>query len=147
MRFFYWIDRYTEIYGLFSALLVALALLLVAKEADRAIEADRDVQLAEKLVTYTSTLEGGTINSRARGAVILFGQINREAQQMVAGKLPPGSPQVVSALGNLRTLFFNDVALLLNQHGLVVAYSSQNNVRGTGADLSFRPYAQLAMQG
>ncbi len=147
MRFFYWIDRHTGIYGLLSAALVILALLLVARQAEQSFEAARDVQLAEKLVSYSSTLENGTVNSRAMGAAIQFGQENREAKLAVLGKLPPDAPQVTSTLDNLRSQFFPDVALLLNQQGIVVAYSNADGVHGTGTNLSFRPYVQLAMQG
>ena len=147
MRFFYWIDRYAKTYGLFSTALVILALVLVADQAERGFEADRNVQLAEKLVSYASTLENGTVNSRAMGAAILFGQENAAAKQLALGKLPPDTPQVASALTNLRALFFNDVAMLLDQHGVIVAYSGQDNVHGTGHDVSFRPYVQIAMHG
>lgn len=147
MRLFYWIDRHAGIYGLFSAALVALTLFLVTGQAERRFEADRDAQLSEKLVSYASTLENSTVNSRAMGAIILLGQENTEAKQAVLGKLPPDAPQVMPTLDSLRSLFFTDVALLLNQRGIVVAYSSQEGVHGTGIDLSFRPYVQLALQG
>ncbi|HEY5994674.1 MAG TPA: diguanylate cyclase [Gallionellaceae bacterium] len=147
MRFFYWIDRYAEIYGLFAATLVLLVLFVVASQAERSFDADRDVHLAEKLVSYASTLENGTVNSRAMGAAILLGQENIDAKKVVLGKLPPDAPQVLSTLDGLRSLFFPDVALLTNQQGVVVAYSSEGDVHGTGANLSFRPYIQMALQG
>jgi two-component system sensor histidine kinase/response regulator len=147
MRFFYWIDRYAEIYGLYSATLVILAFFLVADQAEHSFEADRDVELAEMLVSYASTLENGTVNSRAMGAAILFGQENAAAKQLALGKLPPDAPQVLPMLSNLRTMFFNDVAMVIDQHGVIVAYTSQDSFHGTGTNLSFRPYVQLAMQG
>jgi len=148
MRFFYWIDRHGGIYDLLSGLLALLTLLVVASQASRIMEADRNVQLAEKLVSFTATLESVTVNSRAMGAIILFGEENLVAKQLATGSLRPNAPRAVDVLSNLRTLFFNDAALLLNRHGVVVAYSSQNNVpNGIGVNLSFRPYAQLAMQG
>ncbi len=147
MHFLYWIDRHTGIYRALCALLVLLVLLWVANQISRSIEADREIPLTDALATFSSTLESGTVNSRAMGAAILFGLENREAKQLVLGKLPPNAPQVLSALDTLRTLYFCDVAFILNQRGVVTAYSSQYNMRGTGIDLSFRPYAQLAMQG
>lgn len=147
MRFLYWIDRYTEIYALFSALLVVTALLLVASQANSSLEADRDVQLAERLVTYTSTLESGTVDSRTMGAVILFGQTNPEAKQLALGSLPPDAPQILPALDALRTLYFNDLAFVVNQHDKVAAYSSEDSLLFTGNDVSFRPFVQFAMQG
>ena len=53
----------------------------------------------------------------------------------------------MSALDTLRTLYLADVVLLVNKQGMVVAYSSKDNMRGTGRELSFRPYVKLAMQG
>ncbi len=147
MRLFYWIDRYAGIYGLLSATLVILVLLLVAGLAENNFEADRDVQLTEKLVSYASTLENGTVNSRAMGAVILLGQENTEAKQVVLGKLPPDAPQIMSTLDGLRSLFFPDVALLINQQGVIVAYSGPDEVHGTGANIAYRPFVQLALQG
>lgn len=147
MRFLYWIDRYTAIYGLLSALLVMLALIQVADFADGSIESERNVQLAETLATYTSTLESGTVNSRAMGAVILFGQENREARQLALDKLPPGGPQILPVLDDLRTLYFCDLAFLVNRLGVIAAYSGQDNEHLTGLDVSFRPFVKLSMQG
>jgi len=147
MRFLYWIDRHTGIYALFSAVLVAFALLVMADDTGRDLEAGRNVHLAEALATYAATLESGTVNSRAMGAVIMFGLENREAKQLVQGKLPPDAPQVLAMLENLRTQYHADVSLLLDRQGVVAAYSSKNRDHGTGANMSFRPYAQLAMQG
>ncbi len=147
MRFFYWIDRYTEVYGLLATALVILALFLVANQAEHSFDAERNVQLTEKLVSYASTLENGTVNSRAMGAVILLGQENIAAKQAVLGKLPPNAPQITSTLENLRALFLPDVALILNQQGTVVAYNSTDGAQGSGINLSFRPYVKLALQG
>jgi diguanylate cyclase (GGDEF)-like protein/PAS domain S-box-containing protein len=147
MRLFYWIDRYAEVYGLFAATLVFLVLFVVANQAERSFDADRDVQLAEKLVSYASTLENGTVNSRAMGATILLGQENLDAKKVVLGKLPIDAPEIMSTLDGMRSLFFTDVALLTNQQGEVVAYSSQESVHGTGRNLLFRPYVQLALHG
>lgn len=147
MHFLYWIDRHTGIYRAFSALLVLLAVTLVANRVNNDIEESREVPLADALATYTSTLESGTVNSRAMGAAILFGLENREAKQLALGKLPPDAPQVLSALNTLHTLYFSDLAFLVNRQGVIAAYSSQDNTHGTGLDLSFRPYVQLAMQG
>ena len=147
MHFLYWIDRHAGIYRAFSALLVLLVLLLVASQVNSDIEADMDIPLAEALATYTSTLESGTVSSRAMGAAILFGLENREAKQLALGKLPPDAPQVLSALKILRTLYFSDLAFLVNRQGVIAAYSSLDKTHGTGLDLAFRPYVQQAMQG
>ncbi len=147
MHFLYWIDRHTGIYRAFSALMVLLVLLLVAWQINSDIEANLEVPLAEALGTYISTLESGTINSRAMGAAILFGLENREAKQLALGKLPPDAPKILSALNILRTVYFSDLAFLVNRQGVIAAYSSQDNTHGTGIDLSFRPYVEMAMQG
>ena len=72
---------------------------------------------------------------------------NQEAKKLALGRLPPDTPAVLSALDILRTLYFADIVFLVNKQGVVVVYSSKDNTRGTGYDLSFRPYVQLAMQG
>jgi two-component system sensor histidine kinase/response regulator len=147
MRFLYWINRHTEIYALLSAVLVVLALLLMADNLDKEIEANRDIQLAETQATYSATLESGTINSRAMGAVMLFGQFNPDAKLLAQGKLPPDAPQVVSALNALHKLYNSESAYLVNQHNVIAAYSGLDNRNRTGLNLSFRPFVQLAMQG
>lgn len=110
MRFLYWIDRHATIYRSLSAVLVLLVMLLVNIQLDRSRDDAREISLAQSLETYSSALESGTINGRAMGATILFGLENSEAKQLALGRLPANSPTVVSALKNLRTLCFSDIA-------------------------------------
>ncbi len=146
MRFLYWIDRHAGIYRALSALLVLLVMLLVSIQLDRNRNDAREVSLAQSIETYASALESGTVNGRAMGATILFGLENNDAKQLAQGKLSSNAPAVVSALNNLRTLCFSDIAFLVNQRGEVAAYS-QNNVRKLGLDSPSLPYIKLAMQG
>jgi len=147
MHFLYWIDRHAGIYRALSILVVLVVVAAAAWRISGNIDKEREMPLAEALTLYSSTLESGTINSRAMGAAILFGLENNEAKQLLKGKLPPNAPNVLSALNSLRTLYFSDAAFLVNRHGIVAAYSSQGNSPGTGVDLSYSPYVQLAMQG
>lgn len=147
MRLFKLMVRYVELYGLFAAALAGVVMLAAASQARVGIDAEHDRQLTEKLTSYTATLEGGTVGSRAMGAIILFGEVNHDAKLLALGKLPPNTPAVSGALGDMRELFLTDVALLMNREGVVVAYSSASGARGTGENLSFRPYAQLALHG
>jgi PAS domain S-box-containing protein len=147
MRILDWIYRHTVAYWLFSVLFALLAALFVAWLVNNNIDGEREVPLTEALANYGSTVESGTVNSRAMGAAILFGLENLEAKQLAMERLPPNAPKVLSALTNLRTLYFSDAAFLVNREGVVAAYSSQDDTQGAGVDLSFRPYVQLAMQG
>jgi len=147
MSYLYRIVRHPGIYMTVSTLLVLLAMSAVAWLASHNIEVNREIPLAKALGTYAATLEDGTANSRAMGAAILFGLENQEAKQLVMGKLPHDAPEVLSALETLRTLYIADTVFLVNKQGIVVAYSSKDNERGTDHDLSFRPYVQLAVQG
>jgi diguanylate cyclase (GGDEF)-like protein/PAS domain S-box-containing protein len=146
MRFLYWIDRHAGIYRALSALLVLLVMLLVSIQLGRNRDDAREVSLAQSLETYSSALESGTVNGRAMGATILFGLENNDAKQLAQGNLPPNAPAVVSALNNLRTLCFSDMAFLVNEHGAIAAYS-QNHVQKPGLDTPSQPYIKLAMQG
>jgi len=141
------IVRHRAIYFGVSSLLVLLVMSLVAWLVNRDAEESLEFPLAKTLASYASTLEGGTINSRAMGAAILFGQENPVAKQLAMGKLPPDAPGVMPALDMLRTLYIAEAALLVDRKGTLVAYSNKDNVPGSGNDLSFRPYVRLAMQG
>ena len=147
MNFLYRIFQYSFVYLSISTLLVLVVMSLTAWEANRLLEEDREIPLAKALGTYAATLDEGTVNSRAMGAAILFGQQNPEAKKLAAGKLPPDAPDVIAALDTLRTLYFADTVILVNKRGVIVAYSDKDHFRGTGQDISFRPYVQLAMQG
>jgi len=141
------IVQYPGIYKAISTLQVLLVMSAVAWLVNRNIEADREIPLVKALGTYVATLEGGTVNSRAMGAAILFGLENKEAKQLALGKLPPNAPEVLSALDTLRTLYIAETVFLVNRRGVIVAYSSKDKSNGTGSDQSFLPYVQLAMQG
>jgi PAS domain S-box-containing protein len=126
---------------------VLLAMALVASLATSDIEDDLNMPLTKTLGAYAATLEGGTVNSRAMGAALLFGLENKKAKQVALGKLPPNEPEVLAALETIRTLYIADLVYLVNKQGIIVAYASKNNKHGAGTDISFRPYVQLAIQG
>ena len=145
MQFLYWIHRHTRIYQAFSVLLAVLLGLLAGSQTSNKVNEDREVPLANALAVYTSALESGTVNSRAMGAAILLGLENPAVKQRALGQR--SKPEALSALNILRRQYLSDLAFLVDQHGIVVAYSSQDNTPGEGLDLSLRPYVQLSMQG
>jgi diguanylate cyclase (GGDEF)-like protein len=147
MNFLYRIFRYPFVYLSISTLLVLAVMSLAAWQTNRLMEKNREIPLAKALGTYAATLDEGTVNSRAMGAAILFGLQNLDAKKLAAGKLPPDAPNVTAALDTLRTLYFAESVLLVNKRGVIVASSAKGHLRGTGEDISFRPYMQLAMQG
>jgi PAS domain S-box-containing protein len=130
-----------------SAIMVMMVTVGAAWLADRDIEQSLEGPLAQAIGSYASTLEGGTIDSRAMGAAILYGLESREAKRLAMGRLPPDAPAVLAELDMLRNLYLAEVVLLVDKHGTVIAYSSNDRVHGTGSDLSFRPYVQRALQG
>jgi signal transduction histidine kinase/CheY-like chemotaxis protein len=147
MNYRHRVVRHRGIYLAVSTLLVLLAMSVVAWLANRDTENELELRLTGTLGSYAATVEGGTVNSRAMGAAILFGQENQEAKQLAMGKLPPGAPAVLSALDTLRELYLAETVLLVNERGEVVAYSNQDRIQGTGRNASFRPFVQLALQG
>jgi two-component system sensor histidine kinase/response regulator len=147
MNYLHRIVRHSGIYIAISTLLVLLVMCMAAWLVNSNIEVNREAPLVKALGSYAATLEGGTTNSRAMGAAILFGLENHDAKQVALGKLPPDAPQAVSALDMLRASYVFEDAFLVNKQGIIVAYSSEYKKRGTGSDLSFRPYVQMALKG
>jgi diguanylate cyclase (GGDEF)-like protein/PAS domain S-box-containing protein len=143
----YRINRYPAIYSTISTLLVLVAMSVAAWQANRHMHEDREVPLIKALGNYAATLDEGTVNSRAMGAAILFGLQNREAKRLALGQLPPDVPEVASSLDTLRKLYFADSVFVVNKLGVIVAYSGKDHIHGTGEDVAFRPYVQLAMLG
>lgn len=147
MNSLYSIVRHPGIYAALSVAPVLLVMGIVGWAVNRGIESELDLSLLRTLGSYAATLEGGTTNSRAMGAAILFGQGNLDAKQLALGKLPLGAPKVTGELDMLRELYTADTVILTDRQGIVVAYSNRNHISGTGHDLSFRPYVQQALQG
>jgi signal transduction histidine kinase/CheY-like chemotaxis protein len=147
MNHLYRFVRHPVVYKASSAVLVLLVMAVVAWKTDREIDAELHLSQLRTLGSYSATLEGGTTNSRAMGAAILFGRENQEAKQVVMGKLPPDAPKVNAALDMLRELYTAEIAFLVNKQGIIVAYSGKGNVTGVGRDISFRPYVQQALKG
>lgn len=147
MKYWVRIIRHSGIYWAISSLLVLLAMAMTAKLVNKDIEEDLNIPLVKTLGAYTAALQGGTVNSRAMGAAILFGVENQKAKQQVLGKSLPDDHEVLSALESLRTLYLAEAAFLVNKQGVIVAYSSINNTHATGINLSFRPYVNLVLQG
>lgn len=139
--------RYTGIYWAASTLLVLLVMILVGWLVNRNLEADRELPLIQALDSYVAAIESTTSNSRAVGAEMLFGLVNQETKRVALGELPPDAPAVLAALNDLRGLKFFDEVFLVNARGIIVAYSTNEAKRGTGKDISYRPYVQLALQG
>lgn len=147
MNYLSGIVRHRGIYMTLSALLVVWAMSLVAWLVNRDVEEGLEFPLAKTLASYASTLEGGTVNSRAMGAAILFGQESQAAKQLALGNVPPDAPGVHAALDMIRTSYTAESVLLVNKRGTVMAYSSSEDISGSGRDLSFRPYVQLSLLG
>lgn len=147
MSYLHRIVQYSGVYTFFSLFLVVLGAALVAWKINQNIEANLDVPLLRTLGSYAATLDGGTTNSRAMGAAILFGEENQEAKRLVQGKLRSNAPTVKSALDTLRQSYLANAVILTNHFGEIVAYSNKDNVPGSGRDLSFRPYIKLALKG
>jgi diguanylate cyclase (GGDEF)-like protein/PAS domain S-box-containing protein len=147
MNSLYRIVRYPKIYFAITAVLTILAMSVVAWLVSHQIENELEVPLVKALETYAATVEGGTVNSRAMGAAVLFGLENQDAKLMVLGKPQPIGSKVLSVLESLRTLYSADSILLLDKRGVVVAYSNKDNTQDTGEDQSFRPYVKLALAG
>ncbi len=147
MNFLQRMVRYPSRYTAISALLVVLAISVTAWLANRNYEADRELPLVTSLGNFAATLDGGTTNSRAMGAAMLFGLESLEVKKLALGQLPLDAPEAVSALERLRTLYIFDDIFIVNKQGVIAAYSSKHKKHSTGSDVSFRPYVQLAMEG
>jgi PAS domain S-box-containing protein len=145
MNLLRWIALHRRAYMALSMLLALLAASFVAWQTGRGLEADRELPLVRGLGSLASTLEGGTTNSRAMGAAILFGLEHDEVKQAVRGKLAPDSPDILSGMDALRRQFSANTVSLMNAQGIVVAHSGKED--RTGRDLSALPYAKLAMLG
>ena len=128
-------------------LLALLAASLVAWQTSRSLEADRELPLIKSLGTLASTIEGGTTNSQAMGAAILFGLEHQEVKQAVLGNLPPDTPSILSGLDAIRRQFSANAVFLVNAQGVIVAHQCDDDKRQTGLDISAQPYVKLALQG
>lgn len=147
MRVFHWINRYAFLYGLLSAMLAGAAFFVAGWQANRNFENGRDLFMAKELIHLTSRLEQETVNSRAMGAAILFGQANSLAKRSVLGKIPAGSPQLLLPLNELRGISRNDLAFLANTRGIVTASAGSAQLPLNGPGQSLHPYLKLAVQG
>ncbi len=147
MKYLYRLVQQPRIYLAISALMTLLMMSVAAWQANRYLDHDRDIPLIQSLGAYVSTLEGGTTNSQAMGAAILFGLENRGARQLVLGELPPDAPAILPELNSLRTQFLSECVFLLNKQGIIVAYSSKYNTQATGRNLSSQSFVKLALQG
>jgi signal transduction histidine kinase len=143
----YGLVRHPGIYATMSSLLVLLAMFVAGSLANRDLESARETALVTTLGTYAAALEGGTTNSRAMGAAMLFGLEDQDVKQLAAGKLPPDAPEVMHTLETLRTLYSADSAFVVDRQGVIAAFSGKGDKHDTGRDLSSYPYVQLAMRG
>ena len=142
----YRLARYPVAYLLISLALVSLVVGWVAWQSFEHIETDREAPLVKALSSYAFTLEGGTTNSQAMGAAILFGLDNPAAKLAAQGRLPADAPAVIAGLDVLRKQFLVDEALLLDSSADVIAQSGGGTSR-LGRNLAFRPYIRMALQG
>jgi two-component system sensor histidine kinase/response regulator len=147
MNFLNWIYQHVRIYRAIAVLLVATTAGLAGVFVLHNIEENREIPLVRALSAYTSTLQSGTVDSRAMGAINLLGLENQEAKQLVLGKLSPNDPQVMPVLDMVRSMYLTETAFLVNQSGVIAAYSSRENTPGVGKNISLRPYVHLAMEG
>lgn len=142
-----WIALHRRIYLAISMLLALLVAALVAWQTSRSLEADRELPLIKSLATLASTIEGGTTNSQAMGAAILFGLEHQEVKQSVLGQLRPDAPGILSGMDAIRRQFSANAVYLVNAQGVIVAHRCDDNKILTGRDISAQPYVQLAVQG
>lgn len=147
MNLLRWIALHRKPYLAISLLLALVTAALVAWQSGRSLAADRELPLINSLASLASTIEAGTINSRAMGAAILFGLEHPEVKELALGKLPPDAPAVLSALETMGRQFSASAAFLANAQGVIVAYRGNREGRHTGRDISALPYVQLALQG
>ncbi len=157
MLILHWIYLRPKQYSILAAAFVLAAIIAAGWLVDRDYAVQRESELTKALDYFASTLEAGTSNSRAMGALILLGAENRSVQALATSEYPikgnghskinDAQTNVVSALDSLRTLNFVDSAFLVNQQGVISVYSSHNDTKGVGKDVSYRPYFQLGMKG
>ena len=147
MNYLYRFVQHPRIYMAASALLVLMTMSGVAWQVSLHLDNERNLPLIQSLGAYTATLDGGTTNSQAMGAAILFGLINQEAKRLVYGKSPADTPAVMASLHVLRTQFIADAVFLVNRQGVIVAHSSQPQVQAVGRNIFFQPFVQRALQG
>ena len=153
-----WIYQRPKPYSILAVTFVIAVIFSAGWFVDRDYIVQREIELSKSLDFFSSTLEGGTSNSRAMGALILMGAENRSVQALAQG-VPPaakgggrGKGDDIQAavdleLEGVRKLNLTDNAFLVNRDGVIAAYSSHNNTKGVGKDVSYRPYFQLAMKG
>jgi C4-dicarboxylate-specific signal transduction histidine kinase len=147
MPFLHLIYRQSRYYMAVAVVLVFGLMFFVAKTVTQSIDEDREVPLAKALATYTSTLESGTVSSRAMGALILYGLQNPEAKQLALGHLPLNAPVALAGLDPLRTLYFTEMAAIVDQRGVVVGFSPAERALALGKSMADRSPVVLAMQG
>ena len=144
MNSLYRFVQHPRIYTAISTLLVIMTMSFTGWEASRYIDKERDLPLIQSLGAYVSTLEGGTINSQAMGAAIMFGLENQQSKQLLLGKFTPDP--TLSAMESLRAQFLADAVFLVNRQGIIVA-QSRGKAHVVGRDMSSQPFVQLAIQG
>ena len=156
MSILHWIYLRPKLYSLLALLFVSTAITTAGWFVDRDYKAQRESELTKALDFFSSTLSAGTSNSRAMGALILMGAENHIVQALASGKTSQSVKQakggdiqsdVTVALDLMRTMQYADDAFVVNQQGIIAAYSSHNDTKGTGKDVSYRPYFQLAQKG
>jgi C4-dicarboxylate-specific signal transduction histidine kinase len=151
-----WIYLRPKHYSLLAVLFVFSVILSAGWFVDRDYSAQREIELSKALDYFSSTLEAGTSNSRAMGALILMGAENHSVQALAAGASRKDAGQargvdthtdVALALEWVRKLYYIDTAFMVNKQGVIAAYSSNDNAKEVGKDVAYRPFFQLAMAG
>lgn len=147
MHFLNLIYRHTRLYIGMVLMLIGLGAGLAGVIVERAYERNREAPLIKALSNYVATVQSGTVDSRLMGALMLFGLENHEAKQLSQGSLPMPASDVMPTLDALCALYASDAIYLLNQSGVIAAYSSLNKPQILGHSLASRPNIQLAMAG
>ena len=149
-----WIYLRPKYYSLLAVLFILCVIVTAGWFVDRDYSAQREIELSKALDYFSSTLEAGTSNSRAMGALILMGAENHSVQALAAATEPETKGRgvdiqtdVAAALEWVRKLYFTDTAFMVNRQGVIAAYSSNDNAKGVGNDVSYRPFFHLAMEG
>jgi two-component system sensor histidine kinase/response regulator len=154
--FLHWIYHNSTRYAVLAAVFTVAVIVAAGWFVDRDYQVQRESELSKALDYFSSTLEAGTSDSRAMGALILLGAQSRSVQALAGAQAPQvtgdgrgGKIQVDVdvALDLLRTSNLTDNAFVVNRQGMIAAYRSHNDNQVRDRDVSYRPDFLLAKNG
>lgn len=122
-----WISRHPRQFLALSGALTAAVILAVGTIAGRNQELAREIDVARELAGYAATLEAGTGSSRVMGAIILFGEEDQLARNLLQGTMPAGNAALLmDKLTRLRQLYFAEETFVIDRDGALLAGSGQS---------------------